>query len=224
MKKAFTIAELLITLSTIGVLAALVMPTLYRNINDSVSRHTKMVQRRKISQGITMLSIRSTRIAYATTEAFVKDLQKYMQISKYCTEDKILDCWPTSTITINNGVSDEEFSMASAKGKALFLMDDIDPEGNEASYAVDNVAFVTNNGVSVLINYNTKCNPNTNNWNRTCYVALVDSNGAKGPNKMGKDLFLLNANGFKYAVSDGTETAGSSGANKRNTFNDNGLW
>jgi len=193
MKKAFTVAELMITLGVIGVLAALVIPTLYQNFNKSLLKRTQDIQQRKISQGITMLSVRSARLSYPTTLAFVKDLQNYTQILKYCDNNHLVDCWPTGSITLTDG---EEFPLYKAKDGNIFMMGKLDPEGNVAQYASDNAAFVTNNGVSVLINYNTKCNPNTNNWNRTCYVALVDGNGPKGPNKIGEDLFLINARGF----------------------------
>ena len=200
-------------MGALGVLAALVIPTLYQNFNNSLIDRAKVIQRRKISQGITMLSVRSTRLAYPTTVAFVQELQKYMQIMKYCTGDQLAECWPSNTVMLSNG---EELPIFKAQRGDVFLMGTTDPEGNEASYANDNVAFVTNNGISVLIKFNTWCNPNTNNWNRTCYSALVDANGSKGPNKVGEDLFLLNANGFIQPVEDlDPEAAGAAGSNTR---------
>ena len=152
-------------------------------------------------------------MGYLSTEAFVKDLRKYMQIMNYCDKDNLKKCWPYDTpILLNDGTA---YKIDDAGSKDVFLMDDTDPDGNEAEYADDNVSFVTNNGIAVLINYNKKCRPNSSSDNRSCYVAMVDVNGDKGPNKVGDDIYLINARGFINESLGDDETAGVSQAKAR---------
>ena len=213
MKKGFTIPELILTMGAIGIVAVLTIPTLLHNIRVQTHQRTRMLQQQKISQGITMLSVRSPRMGYLSTEAFVKDLRKYMQIMNYCDKDNLMKCWPYDTpILLNDGTA---YKIDDAGSKDVFLMDDTDPDGNEAEYADDNVSFVTNNGIAVLINYNKKCRPNSSNDNRSCYVAMVDVNGDKGPNKVGDDIYLINARGFINESLGDDETAGVSQAKAR---------
>ena len=237
MKNGFTISELIITTIAIGVLAGLTIPTLIHNIKLQTHQRTRLLQQQKIAQGITMLSVRSPRMGYTSTKAFVEDLRKHMQIMEYCCNDvsskckaHIEGCWPSEKIILNDG---KEYTIANAytnKGANgnVFRMDDgVDPDGIEADYADDNVSFVTNNGIAVLINYNKECHPNASNENRSCYVALVDVNGDKGPNKVGEDLYLINANGFINQMRNkNSETAGAAGARARREMDDDvdGMW
>ena len=206
MKKGFTIPEMIVTIGAIGILAGLTIPTMIHSIRTQTHQRTMNMQRQKIAQGVTMLSVRRPRMGYKSTAAFVKDLSRYMQIVDYCCEDttycsKSLEkCWPYPDITLNDEDS-TKYSISKATNKKVFK----EPVEKQENYATDNVSFVTNNGIAVLINYNTECKPNAGDENQSCYVALVDVNGDKGPNKVGEDLYLINAKGFDKANLDSDE-------------------
>jgi hypothetical protein len=127
---------------------------------------------------------------YTKTSAFVNDLRKFAKISKMCESDKIANCWPYDKLTLADGT---EYEIANATGPSVFIRD-----ASRADYASDNVAFVTDNGNAVIISYNKNCDPNRDgvDVNKSCYMALMDVNGSKTPNKVDEDVFVINAKGF----------------------------
>ncbi len=208
-KNGFTLPEVLITVALIGVVCALAIPSLVQNVRRIVLDNSAKKQTASLSQGMTLLAIKSPRLNYNTTEAFVNDFQEFFRVSKVCNSSKIAECWPTEEITLADG---SEYLIKNAKTKTVFLMNNVDPDGNAANYANDNIAFITANGTSVLINYNKDCNPNIGDSNRNCYVALVDLNGEKSPNKVGEDLLLVNAKNFVVVDPNDVESSGTAGA------------
>ncbi|MBR1425225.1 type II secretion system protein, partial [bacterium] len=56
-KAAFTLAEVLITLAIIGVVAALTLPTLIAKVNEKVDGNQKKVTEAKLIQGLNMLDL-----------------------------------------------------------------------------------------------------------------------------------------------------------------------
>ena len=70
-KKAFSTAELMIAIAVMGALAAMMIPSLRYSVNKAVFNHSREIQRQKLAQGITLLSIRSPRMGFQTTESFV---------------------------------------------------------------------------------------------------------------------------------------------------------
>lgn len=208
-KFGFTMAEAVLAIGIIGVLAAISMPTLINTYRRIVLENAEKKEAATLSQAMTMLSLRSPRLRYATTQAFVEELQEYLKINKICNSNNIKNCWPTEKIELQDNSS---YAIANAKTNNVFLMNNVDPDGNTADYANDNVAFITHNGMHVLINFNRNCNPNEGDMNRSCYVALVDLNGEKCPNKVGEDIKVINARGFIVPYNNSEETAGIAGA------------
>jgi prepilin-type N-terminal cleavage/methylation domain-containing protein len=217
LKNGFTTAELLIAIALIGALAVIAMPTLIYNTRAKVLEHSKNIAKMRLAQGVTMLSVRNTRLFYQDTKNFVIDLSKYTKISKICDKDSIKDCWPYEKLTLSDGT---EYNIANASSSSAFMHDNV-KTSYRPNYLNDNAAFITGNGTHIIINFNNSCNPNTSDENRTCYSALIDANGEKGPNKVGEDVFVLNADGFGgVAVNDDNngETAGTAGAKQFSDF------
>ena len=140
-KAAFTLAEVLITLGIIGVVAAVTMPTVIANINERVNseRHANIAL--KVTQAMEQMRAHGLlNNSYETTESFVDELQKYLKIAKRCDSSHIADCWPTQTVTDSNG---EEFEVSKAKtGKNLSL-----------TTTTNNVGLVLADGASMILNY-----------------------------------------------------------------------
>lgn len=222
-KAGFSLAELVIAIALVGVLAAMILPSITTQFQETIQRNSAKVYKERLAQGVTMLSIRAPRMVFNSTEAFVNELEKYSTITKVCNSDNISQCWPYANIKLAN---DEEYGIAGATGKSVFGMGNTDPLGNDADYADDNVALILKGGAPVLINFNKKCDPNTQDINRTCYVALMDVNADRAPNKIGKDLKLINASTFANSTDNSNETSGVTGAKDIDlgNFNDNNIW
>ena len=218
-RNAFTLAEVIVAIGVLGVLAVIALPTLMTNINQVIMENTEKKQISTLSQGITLLSLRSPRMNFNTTEHFVERLQSSMKISKVCNSEHIADCWPTESIVLSSG---DEYAISGATSKEVFAMGNTDPNGGSADYADDNTAFVTESGTPVLINYNKYCSASASDMNRTCYVAIMDLNGKGAPNKIGEDIRLINATTFagSDSGSDLDETAGHTGSREWNSYRD----
>ncbi|MBR1424641.1 type II secretion system protein, partial [bacterium] len=109
-KAGFTLAEVLITLAIIGVVAALTLPTLIAKVNEKVDGNQKKVTEAKLIQGLNMLDLHGgINNTYSSTAEFVEELSKYMKITKICdgTNTAFSECIPYSEITYNNGTEDK---------------------------------------------------------------------------------------------------------------------
>ena len=93
-------------------------------------------------------------------------------------------------MTLINGQS---YNIANAVGPSVFVRSNL--PNVKANY-YENISFVTDSGVSVIITYNQYCSFNSADGNRSCYMALIDVNGDKSPNKVGEDVYVINAGGF----------------------------
>ena len=193
--KAFTLAEVLITLAVIGVVAAVTMPILMTNINERVNSERQANIVYKFNQAMEHMRSQGKLTAYASTEDFVNELQKHMKITKVCDKDHIAECWPTETVTNAAG---EEYEVSDAKiGKNLSI--------NRTN---NNVGLILADGASIILNFDTSFQgmdigdlvkaspiglPNGNGKSKV-YLQytinlmsplsfVMDVNGKKGPNK-----------------------------------------
>ena len=142
MKKGFTLAEVLITLGIIGVVASITLPALFTNITGYVNTKRQENIGQKVTQAMEHMRAHGLlNTQYATTDAFVDELQKYLKIAKRCDSEHVADCWPTSVVTTGEG---EEYEVSQAKtGKHLSL----ESESN-------NVGLILADGASIILNYN----------------------------------------------------------------------
>ncbi len=135
-------AEVLITLGIIGVVAAITLPALIENVTErkNSERHANIVY--KVTQAMDIMKAHGELSGtYPTTEAFVDELQKYLKISKRCDSNHIADCWPTDKVTDGEG---NEFEVSKAKtGKNLSL-----------NTNTNNVGLILADGASIILNYN----------------------------------------------------------------------
>lgn len=140
---AFTLAEVLITLGVIGVVAALTMPAVIANVTERINSNRQANIAYKVTQATDkMKSLGLLNGSYATTDAFVDELQKHLKIAKRCDAAHIADCWPTEKVITSDG---EEFEVKNAKtGKNLNI------KGNTSN----NVGLVLADGASLILTYN----------------------------------------------------------------------
>ncbi len=88
MKKiGFTLAEVLITLAIIGIVAALTIPTLVQNYQERAWNTASQVFQRKLGEALRVMNVQGTLAGYTTTEAFVNELSKHIKITRICDND-----------------------------------------------------------------------------------------------------------------------------------------
>lgn len=168
-KKAFTLSEVMLVLSVIGVIAALTIPGLIQNLNDRQYKTLWKKDFSTISQAMRMVLDNEGSYNTFLTGYYnlAPELKKYVSISKDC---NMRDCFYSAT--------DPVFNYKDASGRAM-------------SFSIfDNGQFILTNGAFVAIQ-NEGTTSNT-------YI-FVDVNGyLKGPNVAGKDLFGIQVLADKF--------------------------
>ena len=204
--RGFTLAEVLITLAIIGIVAALTIPTLIQNYQTKAWNTASQVFQRKLGEALRVMNVQGTLAGYTTTETFVDELSKHIKITRICDNDDITTCFADTVIW-----GDEEVDMSKVKKAKNFGKDDWD---------TNTVAVQFANGVNGVIAYNPSCTQDPYNNNKItigkesisvndCLAILYDVDGFKNPNTEGKDLKNLNVTslaGSNCAIelSDGT--------------------
>ncbi len=197
-KVAFTLAEVLITLGIVGVVAALTLPALLTNVQERIKKEQVRTIKYKLTQATDSMKSLNLIGPYATTEDFVNELKKHYKISKVCPNDKLRGCWPSDTIATPDGVVQVSSLKTGANIKALAL----------GTSATQTMGIVTADGTPMILAYSPVCNaldstktylwstvdnkPETN-ATTNCISAIFDINGAKQPNKIGTDVRTLNS-------------------------------
>ncbi len=200
-KAAFTLAEVLITLAIIGVVAALTIPAIVRNYQERAWSTASMVFQRKLGEALKVMNTQQTLAGYSTTEDFVNELKKHIRITKICKNDDITSCFEDKVYW---GADKEEIEMEGVKRARNFGKEDWGTETIGVQFA---------DGVSGIIAYNPECSQDP--YNNTiittsqegigtdCLAMLYDTSGYKKPNTQLKDLRTLNVqslNGSDCAI------------------------
>ena len=182
-RAAFTLAEVLITLAIIGIVAAMTIPTLVANYQRKAWNTSAQVFERKLEEALRQMNTQQVLAGYRSTANFVNALGKYFKINKVCQNDDIMSCFEDKVYW---GADEEEVDMTKIKNASNFGQDDWDTELIGVQFA---------NGTTGLIAYNPECkeNPYTNQFTGTsCLAILYDTDGFKKPNTQQKDLRSIN--------------------------------
>lgn len=183
MKKGFTLAEVLITLGIIGVVAAMTMPILTEKISNIVfvnklkKMYSVMSQAMMftiVSEGdYSSLSVANGSVA-SIENWYKKTLKPQLRISKECMN--VAGCWPKGVKTLGG----------------------TDPYCNRNGIGIgdDIIIFKTIDGYNVSIDaynyspdgrFGVKFKENGSDF----LVVFVDVNGDDNPNIVGKDIFMF---------------------------------
>ena len=205
-------AEVLITLGVIGVVAALTMPTLLKNIAERSNSEAQANLAQKITKSMDLMRADGgLERTYNSTDEFVDEFSKYIKISTRCDADHIADCWPTKTVTTTDG---ETYDVSKAKtGKNLNLKD------NKSN----NVGIILADGATLILTYNPNAGiigdgdtvtpsfadlpigfGRTKKFAYTTSVTdpidfVMDVNGFKGPNSEARNGKQYDIRSFKVA-------------------------
>ena len=166
-KSAFTLAEVLITLAIIGVIAAISVPSLIQKTNQAELITAWKKTYATISQAYDKMLFDNGSAGFCATNDITclrNTFSNYMKVVKSCDTGANDNCWAQHTW--NDGSSDTSYNTKAG--------------------------VILNSGTSItFFSYSRDCTgtidmiaPLTN-----CAAILVDVNGFKGPNAVGKDVF-----------------------------------
>ena len=181
---AFTLAEVLITLAIIGVVAAITIPSLVKNYNEKAWATAQDVFTKRLEVATRQMNTEEKLAGYSNTMDFVNELKKYIKITRVCDNNNITKCFNKEVIW-NEG--EDPVDMSTIKNAASLGQDDWD---------TDTVAVQFANGVNAIIAYNpnTTQEPFNNQFSATSnsMAILYDVSGNKNPNTNGKDIGKIN--------------------------------
>ena len=180
MRKAFTLAEVLITLAIIGVVAAMTIPTLLVKINEKIkANQIKIIQSRLIA-GTDKLMLLGSIMGHQTTESFIKELSEHYKIGSYCVGENVPNCFPYTKINVEG--ADEPVEVKDLTSPEAF--------GLSSDEYGEPVSFITAGGTPFIIMYKKTCDASDideNNYQKgqsiNCIAGIYDYNGSRTPNK-----------------------------------------
>ena len=192
----FTLAEVLITLGIIGVVAAITMPVLLSNVQDRVKEKRVENIKQKLSKVTDKMAVQSGLTGYGDTMSFVREMNKHMKIAKICDNSHISDCWPTREVDLNK--DGKMWEMSKTKNAKTLLI----PKNIQDNWA-DTVGVVTADGTAMILSYDKTCDFDVDKTgliydkgsamsnSMGCLSGVFDWNGGKKPNKLGQDVITI---------------------------------
>ena len=188
-RTAFTLAEVLITLSVIGIVAALTIPSMIENHNNKAWKTAKDIWDKKLVEATRQMNIDGVMTGVASsTEDYMNYFKKYVKVIKTCENDKLENCYAPKFVQTGDKETEVEVSTltnASALG--------------QKDWGTNTMGFVIADGTTVVMAYNPNCSSvdpfssKGQSGQVSCMSMLIDVNGKKGPNRVGDDIQLKNA-------------------------------
>lgn len=189
---AFTMAEILLSLTIIGVVAAITLPSLTGNINERTWNTQRKALYARLSQAVSLMpQVRGYGnftitpvegnegyVSYSSdnaTDVFLSNgLAKVFKLNNICDSDNLSDCGIPDQVIIYGGAS-----KIALTGDAMKTIGDLN--ANYSSVGCNNTvyvhslvgAFETANGESVLVHYNPACKGNWEHGTRVMGEAYV---------------------------------------------------
>ena len=214
LRSAFTMAEILLSLTIIGVVAAITLPSLTGNINERTWNTQRKALYARFSQAIALMpalngygtltedsSSGASDAVDTAAETFITNgLSKVMKINNICDSEHLEDCGLPVKVMALNG----EMAYSAIPQTLLDFNSKFTGQWNDSKYSYSQintkaVAFETANGESILCYYNPACTSGMGetNWHQSqskmCANFVYDLNGTKGPNTVGKDIGFITA-------------------------------
>lgn len=171
--KAFTLVEVLICLTVIGVIAALTIPQLQAGMAKKAN--TEAMKKAYVYLSDVLEIPKALGDPYTkwnfntlTTQQAFDKIEPHLAIVKNCTSEGE-NCWAASTKSLKNGTA-ANFS--------------------SAGYGDDPITFKMSDGATVSMTVTNK-NLNVTRSHTKTIVFAVDVNGQRKPDKLGDDIFLF---------------------------------
>ena len=170
----FTLAEVLISLTVVGVVASLTIPNLVKDTNDKKYRAAFKKKYSEINSMITMIKLDNGGSlenicpgcgAEGASNAILQEFKKQTKYIKACGYDTA-GCW---------------FSGGRPK--------ELGPNADSDHVMTTPVSIILNDGSTMRMHFKDNCNVLTGDTFNRCGQIEIDVNGAKGPNQWGKDVY-----------------------------------
>lgn len=198
-KRAFTLVEVVIALTVVGIVTVLTLPALQANIQDMIFRVRKKVLHTRVAQAIPLMD---TLKDFQSGEDFVDKYRDLVKVHMVCDGDKFFGCGLPQVYEDTAGMihrMPRSWSQLNSKLVDMFYEDA--ETGSVYEYHqedFDSVAFITDNQESINLFFNPVCkvfdqkeNPNYFSASSVCINMIYDLNGIKPPNKVGKDIGFI---------------------------------
>lgn len=193
MKKSFTLAEVLITLAVIGIVASLTIPIVIRNYQERQTVTSLKKFYSNINQAFYMAKAEKGNIENLPNPSYDHKtlayyFKPYLKIVKECSGTNSDCAYNGNYITVNGMVNACPSNPNSGDYYRMVLAD----------------------GTTIWIRrYNSTCQQQygINNFQYQCGIIGVDINGVKGPNKLGVDTFyfsILKSGVYPMGLPDNT--------------------
>ena len=196
-KAAFTLAEVLITLAVIGIVAALTLPGLIQNHNEKAWSTAKDLWEKKLTETVRRMNTDGVMTGHDTTEDFMDTFKQYMKVIKTCDHTDINKCYSPKVVTTGSNEEPMEVETDSLTSASSMGLKDWQTNTNTMS-------FVVADGTTVIMAYQPECpyaDPIEDTGSQvSCMGYMVDVNGKKGPNRVGKDIQL--SSGVAFSTCD----------------------
>ena len=196
-RAAFTLAEVLITLAVIGIVAALTLPGLIQNHNEKAWSTAKDLWEKKLIETVRRMNVDGVMTGHDTTEDFMNTFKNYMKVIKTCDNSDINKCYSPKVVTTGKDdapLDIETETLTSASSMGL----------KEWQTNTNTMSFVVADGTTVIMAYQPECpyaDPIEDTGSQvSCMAYMVDVNGKKGPNRVGKDIQL--SSGVAFSTCD----------------------
>ncbi len=206
---AFTMAEILLSLTIIGVVAAITLPSLTGNINERTWNTQRKALYARFSQAIALMPALNGYGTFAEDEShsvtadtvaetfITAGLSKVLKINNICDNSHLADCGITSRYTTLNASQKDMPTTMLELNSRIVALSATSSYPSQSGYNTKSAAFETANGESVNLFYNPTCVSNMNETTnyrtqpKLCVNMIFDLNGTKGPNTVGKDIGFL---------------------------------
>ena len=196
-KSAFTLAEVLITLAVIGIVAALTLPGLIQNHNEKAWSTAKDLWEKKLTETVRRMNTDGVMTGHDSTEDFMDTFKQYMKVIKTCDNTDINKCYSPKVVTTGSNEEPMEVETDSLTSASSMGLSDWQTNTNTMS-------FVVADGTTVIMAYQPECpyaDPIEDTGSQvSCMGYMVDVNGKKGPNRVGKDIQL--SSGVAFSTCD----------------------
>ena len=203
-KKGFTLAEVLITIGIIGVVAALTIPTLVNNYQTRSWNISSSNFEAKFGEALKIMNTQQSLSNLGTTERFVNELQKHMKITKVCNNEELTLCFPdeingsTSVIDVADPTTYENNSSKPTQTKTIKTAKEL----GQKDWNTNTMGVQFANGVSAILAYNPRCSADPFDVNAVtvsgdkenitfgtdCVAMVYDTSSNAQPNEKGKDI------------------------------------
>jgi prepilin-type N-terminal cleavage/methylation domain-containing protein len=186
-KAAFTLAEVLITLAIVGVVAAITIPTLVQKNKERVTVTKVKATYSKLSQALRFAIAENGEVNgwdfalegnIVSANSFFEYLRPYLKIAQDCGSNRTNICSISTLYQLN------DISLHSYPGSGYY-------------------EFILNDGVKVWFRVNVStnsqaaCTDGDDSTKNVCALFWIDTDGANTKNVLGKDVFVF------YIMKDG---------------------